>query len=394
MNNHKTFAAEPKLEAEKPATSISRRVFLAEAAAAIAVGPTLLRASLRESAEPAILHVATFSSQTGHIHTFAPTSDSCRLLGSTAIDAFAALAAHPALPILYVARDCTHWNRLPRGVVETYAVRRHARPLQLLAQTPMALSATGPRSLAVSPCSRHLLVSASTGGAWNSFALDQDGLPASVAIARKEIGIAQNSPDVLLPAPYGLAFSPRVLLAAGTDPGSERLTLLQPSSEGIAVLDRCHAPSGLAATQPVWTADGRYILAAAGRDASFLLYELTGTQDAGSKAGIQLQHVVPTATPITALLAYPAKPAVCTSRTQGSGSVLEIWEIQGNHLQRTDSNRLPDQILALTHDGNSLWAASDDCLVQISMRDLRKSAFEIRLPGDGVRAIVSHNLAL
>jgi 6-phosphogluconolactonase (cycloisomerase 2 family) len=394
VEKHKISAAAPKLEANQPVTSISRRVFLAEVAAAAIAAPAVLRASFREPNAPALLHVATSSSHTGHIHTFALTSRGCKLLGSTAVDAFAAFATHPVLPILYVARDCEHWNGLPCGVVESYAVRREARPLQLLAQTPMALSATGPRSVAVSSCGRHLLVSASTGGAWNSFTLNDDGMPASVALARKETGLAVNSRDVLLPAPYGLAFSPRTLLAVGADPGIDRLSFLQPSSAGIAVVARCDTPPGLAGTQPAWTADGRHIVVATARKPSLLLYRVAATELPGSQTGMDLAAVIPTATAVTALLAHPVKAAVFTSRTQGSTGVLEAWEIQDNHLHLTSAMLTPTRILALAHHRNAIWVASNDRLAQISMPDLRKPSFEIRIPDGKVQAIISQNLAI
>jgi hypothetical protein len=130
---------------------VSRRAFLAGAVACAAVSPTFLRAASYGRAEQAVLHLATRSSQSGRVHTFALTAEGCELLGSTAIDSFAAFAAHPVLPVLYIARDCSQWEDLPRGVIESYAVERGTHPLRLLAQTPMALSATGPRSLAVAP---------------------------------------------------------------------------------------------------------------------------------------------------------------------------------------------------------------------------------------------------
>ncbi len=177
--------------------------------------------------------------------------------------------------MLFVARDCRQWENLPRGVIETYAVSRGTRPLRRIAQTPMALSATGPRSLAVSSCGRHLLVSASTGGAWNAFTLDRNGIPAGVAIARKEMGTMLPSYTVSLPTPHGLVFSPHAPCAIGTDPGSGRMTLLQPSPEEIAALARCETPSGLASASPVWTSDGKYVIAANARKASLSIYEIS-----------------------------------------------------------------------------------------------------------------------
>lgn len=124
---------------------------MAGAAASAAMAPGFLRAAFYGRAEWAILHLATRASQSGHLHTFALAGEDCKFLGSTAIDSFAAFAAHPVLPVLYVARDCNQWENLPRAVVETYAIQRDWTPLQLLSRTPMALSATGPRSLAVEP---------------------------------------------------------------------------------------------------------------------------------------------------------------------------------------------------------------------------------------------------
>lgn len=396
MEKRKTSATESNQEANTPLSSLSRRAFLAEAAATIAVGPALLRASLRNPAEPVFLHLAASSSHAGHIHTFAVTSVGCRLLGSTIVNDFAAFAVHPALPVLYVARDCRHWNGLPRGVVETYAVSRSATPLQLQTRTPMTLSATGPRSLAISSCGRHLLVSASTGGAWNTLALDHAGVPASVAIARKETGIVTESGTASLPAPHAVAFSPHALLAVATDLGCGHLTLLQPSPEEIAVLDRCQVSSALTAAPPVWTADGRYILAAAARNSSLLLYQATAIGRARQDARIRMLAAVPTATAVTALVAHPAKPAVFTSRVQGSGSILETWEIQGDQLQLTNSRWLANRLTTLAHEGDGLWSASNEHLVRISMRDLRASSFKTPLQGDGgeVQAIVTQRLSV
>ncbi len=124
---------------------LSRRAFLAGAATCAAVAPTMLQAAVREIDWQTLLHVATRASQYRICaHLRADIAMRCTLLGTTAVDSFAALAVHPALPLLYVARDCREWENLPRGVIESYAVECGAHPLRLLAQTPMALSAIGP----------------------------------------------------------------------------------------------------------------------------------------------------------------------------------------------------------------------------------------------------------
>jgi hypothetical protein len=328
------------------------------------------------------------------VHTFALTATGCALLGSTAIDSFAAFAPHPVLPVLYVARDCNQWDNLPRGVIETYAVECGTHSLRLLAQTPMALSATGPRSLAVATCGRHLLASASTGGAWNAFPLNADGMPTSVAIARKETGTVVNSHIVSLPAPHGLVFSPRGLFAVGTDPGSGHMTLLQPSAEAIAALARWETPYGLSPSSPVWTIDGKYLIAATARHASLQIYEIGAALEDGSDASVHPLDTTSTYTPVTTLLAHPREPAVFTSRPQGNGSRLELWQVHGAHLRRANDTWISGHAVGLAHHNGDLWIASHDRLIRIPIDDLRSPyPFHVPLPMHGAHAIVTQDMS-
>lgn len=359
---------------------VSRRAFIAGAAASAAVSPAFLRAASHGRAQRAVLHVATRSSQSGHVHTFVLTAEGCELLGRTAIDSFAAFAAHPVLPMLYVARDCNQWQNLPRGVIETYALHSGIHPLRLLSQTPMALSSTGPRSIAVASCGRHLLVSASTGGAWNAFSLGDDGVPDSVAITRKETGHATNLQTVALPTPHGLTFSPHGLFAVGTDPGSWRMTLLRPSPTEIDVLTRWETTNDLAPLAPAWTADGRYIIAANMQTASLSVYEIRTVPE--NKTGIHLFGNVQTTTPIRALLAHPSEPAVFTSRPQGDGSRLELWKLRGSNLRLAGDTWISGDVAALAQHSRHLWIASEGRMIRISMRDFRDArTFEASLHG-------------
>jgi len=373
---------------------VSRRAFLAGAVACATIAPTSLRAAFCGRAEQAVLHLATRSSQSGHVHTFALTATGCELLGSTAIDSFAAFAPHPVLPVLYVARDCSQWEDLPRGVIETYAVECGTHSLRLLAQTPMALSATGPRALAVAPDGRHLLASASTGGAWNALTLNGDGMPASVAIARKETGAMLNSHTVSLPAPHGLVFSPRALFAVGTDPGSGHMTLLQPSSEAIAALARWETPYGLTPSSPAWTIDSKYVIAATARPASLQIYEISAAFEDRSNSSVRLLGTTSTHTPVTTLLAHPREPAIFTSRPHGNGSRLELWKVNGSHLRLANETRVSGHVVGLAHRNGALWIASQDGLIRIPIDDLRSPhPVHVPLPMHGAHAIVTQNIS-
>jgi hypothetical protein len=374
------------------APHVSRRAFLAGAVACATIAPTSLRAAFCRRADQAVLHLATRSSQSGHVHTFALTATGCDLLGSTAVDSFAAFVPHPALPVLYVARDCSQWEDLPRGVIETYAVECGTHSLRLLAQTPMALSATGPRALAVAPDGRHLLASASTGGAWNALTLNGDGMPTSVAIARKETGAMLNSHTVSLPAPHGLAFSPRGLFAVGTDPGSGHMTLLQPSSEAIAALARWETPHGLTPSSPAWTIDGKYVITATAQPASLQIYEISAALEDRSNSGVHLLGTTSTHTPITTLLAHPREPAVFTSRPQGNGSRLELWKVSGPHLRLANDTWVSGHVVGLAHRNGGLWIASHDRLIRIPIDDLR-SPYPFHMPLHDAHAIVTQDIS-
>ncbi len=390
--NRKSISAEVSGTAYSSPSRVSRRAFIAGAAASAAMAPGFLRAAFYGRTERALLHLATRASQSGHVHTFALTGADCELLGSTAIDSFAAFAVHPVLPVLYIARDCSQWDNLPRGVIEAYAVQHDSTPLRLLSRTPMALSATDPRSLAVAPCGRHLLVSASTGGAWNAFSLDDDGIPDSVAMSRKETGHVTSSGTIAFPAPHGLAFSPHGLCAVGTDPSSQRMTLLRPSSAEIAVVTRWQTTHRLARLAPVWTADGRYIVAANAQTASFSLYEVGALPGSGSesKTGIRLLETVQTMTPIKALLAHPSEPAIVTSRPQRGGSRLELWRMDTSNLRLANDTEISSDVVALAQYSGDLWAASESRLTRISMRDFRNTrTFEA--PLHHTRALVTQS---
>jgi hypothetical protein len=203
----------------------------------------------------------------------------------------------------------------------------------------------------------------------------------------------QHSHTVALPTPHGLVFSPHATFAIGTDPGSGRTTLLQPSSEQLVALARYQTPYGLTSASPVWTSDGRYIIAADGLKASLSVYEIELVSGDGGNAKIRPLGTTSTATPVTTLVAHPAQPAVFTSRRQGSGSRLELWKIRGSDLRLAGNTWVSGHVVALTEHAGDLWVASHDRLIRLSVEDLGSPhAFELPLPMRGTQAIVAQNL--
>jgi hypothetical protein len=203
-----------------------------------------------------------------------------------------------------------------------------------------------------------------------------------------------NSHTVSLPTPHGLAFSPRGLFAVGTDPGSGRITLLQPSPAGIAVLTRWETTYSLAASSPVWTIDNKYVIVATERRASLAIYEMGAALEVRSHSSVHLLSTTPTHTPVTALLAHPRAPAVFTSRPQAGGSRLEFWKVHDSHLRLASDTWIAGHVVALAYRAGGLWIASQDRLVRLPIDDLRSPyPLEVPLPMHGAHALVTQRIA-
>jgi hypothetical protein len=213
-----------------------------------------------------------------------------------------------------------------------------------------------------------------------------------VAIARKETGTVLESQTISLPEPHAVAFSPSGLYAVGTDPGSQRMTLLRPSPEGIAILSRCHAPFGVAASSPAWTRDGRYLVAPNAHTPSLSLYATLPASGDRDGLDIQLLKTIHTETPIKALLAHATELGVVTSRQEKEGSRLEFWRVRDDQLGVERDIWIPDNILAFAHHAGTLWLVSEGRLIRMRHHDLRvRNVLKVARSLHGVRAIVTQS---
>jgi hypothetical protein len=175
----------------------------------------------------------------------------------------------------------------------------------------------------------------------------------------------------------------------GTDPGSELMTLLQPSPDGIAVLSRCHLPFGVAESSPAWTYDGNNLIAADAQRASLSLYAVRPALADREGLKINVLSTIGTETSIKALLAHPTEAGVFTSRREREGSRLEFWRVSGDQLQLERDTWIPDNVLDLAQHAGVLWLVSEDRLIRMRYHDLRgMSAVKVAQSLRGRRAIV------
>jgi hypothetical protein len=310
-------------------------------------------------AAPARLYAAALPA--GAVHAIAVEDQRCVLVGSFACERPAALALHPWRPVLYVANDCAAWQNRPCATVEALALAPDGAPSHSLARVPLALSALAPRSLAVSADGQHLLVSAYAGGAWNSFSLDTNGIPAPNPAALKELGrgasLPTAHPHTILPLD-----SRRGSLFVGSDYGADRLSLLEAHAEP--------AP-GYDAGAGVLAARHRHQLPAASGAMHLALDPLSGLVVASSVlrpalhgfriSGTALAPLQPVQLEFapSAVAFHPRAGILYVTHNAAGRTKLTLWQAGGSEtLDRLEEHDLPaESIASLAAQAHRLWVA-------------------------------------
>ncbi len=208
---------------------VNRRAFLAGmglGGAIFAISPHVR--SIFEDGEGELLGcVGSFgSADPGTLHLLHVQSGNTRVLTTHPSARPAAIVRHPFRPLLYVANDVSLYQHQPRGTVETFAFDQATGKLELVGRQPLSLSATQPRSLAISPDGRSLLVAAFGGGAYNVLQIDESGLPSAPTAILKQVGRGEHETQQASSHPSYVVFHPRKGIAIAADYGAERLDIL------------------------------------------------------------------------------------------------------------------------------------------------------------------------
>ena len=122
------------------------------------------------------------------ISAFRSTKFGCTLVQTVRSQAPSALAVHPHRPVLYATNAVSLHDALPQGTVEVYSINRSNGLLCLWQRQTLSLSGTEPRSLAISPDQRFLLVALYGGGAYNVLPIEPNGTVGAPRRIFKELG--------------------------------------------------------------------------------------------------------------------------------------------------------------------------------------------------------------
>jgi 6-phosphogluconolactonase len=219
-------------------THWNRRTFLATAGltTAAAITPRLL-------AEPTRAAVACIATA-NHIQLFQGRGDSVRPIGDpTLCEAPRSPILHPTRAIVYVAHDTSEYLGLPRASISAYSIDRKAGTLTPISRVPLALSATHPQHLAISPDGRTLLVAATGGGVYNIFTLAPNGSVLPAPRVLKQTGCGPH-PLQSSAQPSCSVFHPTQPIAYACDFGADRVDQLDLSAATPTILSRTQLTPG------------------------------------------------------------------------------------------------------------------------------------------------------
>jgi 6-phosphogluconolactonase (cycloisomerase 2 family) len=209
---------------------VNRRVFLAGmgmSCAAIATSPLPIGSVFERDTEELLLCLGSFgAADAGTLHLLEARRDKVRVLSTHLSERPSAIVRHPFRSLLYVANNVSLYQHRPRGTVETFAFDPAMGRLELVGRRPLSLAATRPRSLAVSPDGRSLLVAAFDGGAYNVLQIDESGLPSAPSTILKQVGRGEHPAEQSSAHPSQVVFHPESGIAVAADYGADRLDIL------------------------------------------------------------------------------------------------------------------------------------------------------------------------
>jgi 6-phosphogluconolactonase len=207
-------------DVRRSAARWTRREFVRGAAGMVALPH--LRLGVVATPAPQFAYVA---SGQGGLHVFRLRGEVWTRTQRVPSPAPACILLSPAQRTLYVANDVDAHDGLPRGTVEAFHVDPLDGRLTLLGRTPLSLSATHPRHLALSPDGKLLAVAAYGGAIYNLFPLAEDGSLGQPSSIFKQAGCGPHAQSQASAHPHTLLFDAGGRHLLSSDFGSDRLSV-------------------------------------------------------------------------------------------------------------------------------------------------------------------------
>lgn len=142
------------------------------------------------------------------------------------------LTLHPNRQFLYAANRISFYDGLPRGTVEIFSIDRRTGVLTRLQRHALSMSGIEPRSLAITPDGRHLIVAIYGGGAYNVFPISPDGTIAAASCIFKELGCSVHRDHQASAHPHTVIVDPSGRFILASDFGCDQLNVFHLSDDG------------------------------------------------------------------------------------------------------------------------------------------------------------------
>lgn len=351
------------------------------------VGATLLlpeaRALADAPADDVLLCVGSFGSgDAGTLHTLATERARCERLNSVPSERPVALVTHPLHPIVYVANDVKRYQHEPRGTIEAFLADLATGRLERLARQPLSLSAIQPRSMAISPDGRSLLVASFGGGAYNILPLDLSGMPGPPSTILKQMGRGPDSREQASSHPASVLFHPKDGWAIAADYGTERLDLLSREQDGAAenrfrVVNRFPCSSGSGPGALALHREGRLVAVSHALEPSLSILRMTPSGALSFLGKVELDSAP------TAVSFHREKDVLySTVRESSRFSRLDSWRINPatGALRRSSAASLPSANIASIYPASQkLWLTGDCGVAAASLDPLTATPDDVSL---------------
>jgi len=165
------------------------------------------------------------------------------------------LVCHPGGHVLYGVNEVDEHEGHNTGALQVYAINTSnpGEPvLSHITTRALAPGATGPTHVAVDPTGQFLVVSCYSGGQFNVFELDSEGLPGEVIHAQRPVGQGQDPERQEAPHAHHANCSPKGDFWLTCDLGRDRLTLLRIEQGTLVQTDEASVTPGAGARHAVF----------------------------------------------------------------------------------------------------------------------------------------------
>jgi 6-phosphogluconolactonase len=302
------------------------------------------------------------------LHVFTMRRGRWALLQEIACEAPSCLALHPSMPVLYATNEVREFQGFPTGSVTAFEVGADGHLTQIQ-RTKLSLSATLPRSIAISPDGTYALITAHGGGSYNLFSINHDGALGYIRGVVKEIGSSLHPEYQETSHPQHACFDGKGHILA-TDLGTDRIHVLSLADGSLRLQGRHQVAPGAGPAKVTVHPAGAFIAISNSLNNSVCVYRYD------SLLGIVGERVV--ALPGHAMVLHSERSMLIV----GTGKSLDLYRWQSNtgQLRLLHSVDVRGTVTAMHAGQGSILLASGKEVVRMSLDDLSMECAPLNQP--------------